>query len=171
MKPALQIQSCNSTTADQPRRANQRVTVMGRNSTARAPTTVGSMPTVGPAWPPVGVLDDQAAREVFSAVVFDISAAKLAKSMRVSKECARLYKGAKKFPGGKRLIHGARNEPVIRAWLYHEVERSDEGFESDRALTGTVDQLLKLAAQPGRKGDEARALLAEAHRLMAKGGQ
>lgn len=143
---------------------------MARKATARATTTVGSMPTVSNAWPPVGTLDDQAAKDVFSAVVYDISAAQLAKAMRVSKECARLYKGAKKFPGGKRLIHGARNLPVVRAWLYHEVERTDEGFESDRALTGTMDQLAKLAAQPGKDGDRARALIAEAHRLAARGG-
>lgn len=137
---------------------------MARKATSRLATTVGQMA-------PVAVLDDQAAKEAFSAVVIDIGPAQLAKAARRTKECARHWKQAKRFPCGRSLINMARKLPTVKAWLYHEIERNDEGFDSDRALTGSYQRLIELAAQPGKRGDEARRMLGEVARLAATKGE
>lgn len=137
---------------------------MSTQATARATTTVGPMASVV-------TLDDQGAREAFSAVVIDIAPAQLAKAARRTKECARQWKTAKRFPCGRSLINMARKLPTVKAWLYEEIERTDEGFASDRALSGSYQKLIEIASRPGKDGDEARKMLRDMAKIAAGDGE
>lgn len=147
------------------------VTGMGKNSSVARATTVGRETTVtNEKFPAIRNLDNSASRQVFQAVVYRLDVAKLAEASRRSKECARLWRQGRKFPDAHSLINMARKIPEIKAWLYHEVERQDEGFDSDRTLTASYETLIKLAAMPGRKGDAARAAIGEMVRIAAAKG-
>jgi hypothetical protein len=133
--------------------------VSGRKSASRRGRTTVAITA------PVVLLDDKAAREAFAAVISEHDPADIAKAARSTKEAARQYIHAKRFPDARKLISMARTLPTVKAWLYHEVERTDEGFDSDRALTGAHARIAELARMPGKEGDAARTLLRDMARM------
>lgn len=116
----------------------------------------------------VPLTDREAARK-FSALVISFPAGDLAQAAARTKDSAKGWKKARAMPSGASLINMARAIPTVYAWLQEEIEHGgDPLFESDRALTGTVERLIALSSKPGKRGDAARKALLEMHK--AAGG-
>ncbi len=116
-------------------------------------------------------ITDREAAQKFSALVIAFPAGQLAQAAARTKDSAKGWKKARAFPSGASLINMCRAIPSVYEWLQTEIEHGGEVFESDRNLTLAYQETMRLASTPGKRGDEARKMLADMARLAAKGGE
>jgi hypothetical protein len=78
-------------------------------------------------------IDEREAAGRFSTVAQGFSEGELATISRSTKGSAKNWKAGRVFPNGATLINLARNNPVIRSWLLHEIGETAE-FDDPRVL-------------------------------------
>ena len=100
-------------------------------------------------------IDQDEARQRFSAIVLSFPAKHLALASGASVDAAKQWKAGQRFPHGAALINLARAIPAINDWLAAET-RPSVSMQDPNALHAAMTML---AAAPGREGDAARAYL------------
>jgi hypothetical protein len=153
MTASAALQSCNSTTGDQPRRANHQGVNRVKASTEKNGPLFGCEPNYGPE------ISDGLVRRTVGDVLSQYPAPQLAELCDVSDETIRNWQRRKRTPHFAEGLRVATKVPKLERAIIERMRQGKLNPQPDALLDILFDGLLEIQAAGGTAGRKAREVL------------